>query len=130
MKQNLMTAGLISIILLLFMAFTGEKSSKEPEKREVTYEYMHINVLESVIEGGGGRSRMLVTGANGQSLSRADLNNYYSMVGINFKNIEENDGRLVGQLNLLAQEGWEVVGVSSGGGNVYFTKYLLKREKR
>ncbi len=91
---------------------------------------MQINVLESVVKGGVGRSRMIVTDTQGNSPEPINLDNYYSLTGMNFSNIQSNEKAIVVQLNLLGKEGWEVVGTTSGGNEVYFTKYTLRRPLR
>ncbi len=89
---------------------------------------MQINVLESVVGGGVGRSRLIVTDENGNASKPVKINNYYSAVGI-IDNIRENESTVVTQLKLLAKQGWEVTAVTSGGNQVYFTKYVLRRAK-
>jgi hypothetical protein len=94
---------------------------------------MHVNVLESTIGGGVGRSRILITDASGKR-ETLKIKNYYSITGVNFSNIAGNDKALVILLNKLAQEGWEVVSTTSAvaasgerGGGIFATKYLLKK---
>ncbi|WP_338765278.1 hypothetical protein WAF17_01305 [Bernardetia sp. ABR2-2B] len=119
----------LAVGLFSFTSVLNKTSTKEIQD-EVTYEYMQINVLESVVSGGLGRSRMIVTRANGKADKPINMENYYSAVGINFNNISENDEKVVVMLNMLGKEGWEVEAVTSGGNQVYFTKYVLKREKK
>jgi hypothetical protein len=65
-----------------------------------------------------------------------DLKNFYSLVGINFKNIQNNDKVIVDRLNELAQEGWELVAVTSGVESstektgLFITRYLFRRLKK
>lgn len=113
-------------IALSVTAFTGIVAFKVPEK-QASKEIMMINVLESVVQGGMGRSRMIITQPNGKQES-INLENYYSMVGVNFGNIEGNDAKVIKVLNDLAKDGWKVVSASSGGNSLYFTKYTLVRE--
>jgi hypothetical protein len=120
--SKLLLAGVVGIA-----AITGIVAFKAPEK-QVTKEVMMINVLESVVQGGMGRSRMIVTLPNGKQES-TNLENYYSLVGVNFGNIEGNDAKVIKTLNDLAKEGWKVVSASSGGNSLYFTKYTLVREQ-
>lgn len=101
-----------------------------------TYEYMTFTTVESIIPGGAGRSRMLTTDEVG--VVHVDkINNLYSIVGINFNNISENDKIISNKLNELSNQGWELVsantGVQSSNGNdnngIYCTRYTLKRYK-
>jgi hypothetical protein len=88
--------------------------------------YIHINVLESVVQGGAGRSRCIITFPDGKS-EEFELDNYYSMVGVNFGNIKENDKKMTLRLNLLAKEGYRVVSQSSGGAGIYSTKIVMMK---
>ena len=120
----------ICLALLLAVVFFAFKSNTNRTQEVVQYEYMQINTLESVVSGGLGRSRMIITRSNGKADNPIDMENYYSAIGINFNNITENEEKLVVLLNLLGKEGWEVVSTTSGGNQVYFTKYTLKRTKQ
>lgn len=101
-----------------------------------TYEYMTFTTVESIIPGGAGRSRMLTTDEMGV-VQEEKINNLYSMVGINFKNITENDQAISNKLNELSEKGWELVsantGVQSSNGDnnngIYCTRYILRRHK-
>jgi hypothetical protein len=117
--------------LVLVLAIAGSTlslmafNSKSPnnEKKEI----MQVNVLESVVSGGVGRSRMIVTQSNGEQQT-IDLGNYYSMVGVNFGNIQSNDKKVVEKLNELEKQGWSIVAQSAGGNNIYATKIVLERK--
>jgi hypothetical protein len=117
--------------LVLVLAIAGSTlslmafNSKSPnnEKKEI----MQVNVLESVVSGGVGRSRMIVTQSNGEQQT-IDLENYYSMVGVNFGNIQSNDKKVVEKLNELEKQGWSIVAQSAGGNNIYATKIVLERK--
>ena len=104
-------------------------------------QYKVVTVVESIVPGGLGRSRMIehrteqdindftTERTDGKSsdqgkIKRKDakidefaeskLLNFYSLVGINFQNIASNDALISSKLNQLAQEGWELVFVASG----------------
>lgn len=64
--------------------------------------------------------------------------NFYSGVGINFRNIASNDALISSKINSLSHEGWELTFVTSGveskGGKdddqgIYITRYVFKRLK-
>jgi hypothetical protein len=134
-KNHILSLCLVLSLALIFFAFTTNtittpKNDINHTEEVVQYEYMQINVLESVVTGGLGRSRMIITRSNGKADEPIDMDNYYSAVGINFKNIASNEEKVVVLLNLLGKEGWEVVSMSSGGNQVYFTKYTLKKNKQ
>lgn len=101
-----------------------------------------ITVVESIVPGGLGRSRMIentqtadlsklttqrtegTDGKDQNKISRQDakidefketkLLNYFSLVGINFQNIASNDAIISQRITELLQEGYELAHVSSG----------------
>jgi hypothetical protein len=95
--------------------------------------YMQISTVESVVPGGLGRSRMITTDEKG-NVKEEKMENFFSMVGINFGNINANDQMITQKLNELAAQGWEVVSVNSGvysadkSTGIFITRYLLKKE--
>jgi len=112
-------------VLLLFVADSFSQGEK--------YEYLQISAVESVVPGGLGRSRLITTTTDGQ-IMETELKNFYSLVGINFKNIRNNDKVIVERLNQLAQEGWELIAVTSGVESsenktgIFITRYIFRRE--
>ena len=103
------------------------------------YEYKQISTIESVVPGGMGRSRLLTTEDNGQALEK-ELKNFYSLVGINFENITNNDRVIVNRLNDMANEGWDLFQVTGGSnmqisngstnGGIFITRYIFRRQKQ
>lgn len=104
-------------------------------------EYKVITVVESIVPGGAGRSRIIENGTdldvanfttertNGKkskqkNVSRSEakvdkfeeskLLNFYSLVGINFQNIASNDALIASKINTLSEEGWSLMFVTSG----------------
>lgn len=104
-------------------------------------EYKIVTVVESIVPGGLGRSRILeetddvnsddVTEVrtdgkktNMGDVKRKDLKvesfreskllNFYSLAGINFQNIASNDAVITDKINKLSAEGWELAFMSSG----------------
>lgn len=104
----------------------------------VTYIYKQVTTVESVIPGGLGRSRVLYTDDNGQVIDR-ELKNFYSLVGINFENIANNDRVIVDRLNEFSEQGWELTQVTTGSnqqssngnsnGGLFITRYLFRKAK-
>ncbi len=105
------------------------------------YEYKVVTIVESIIPMGLGRSRMIEAtqpldvdqytlertkgtdtkmGAIGRRQLKIDrfketkMLNFFSATGINFRNIASNDALITDKINKLAQEGWELVFVTSG----------------
>jgi hypothetical protein len=130
-------------VLFAFIAF-GICSFKNPapDNNKSTssggYIYKQITSVESVIPGGMGRSRILTTDDNGQMLER-ELKNFYSLVGINFENIANNDRVIVDRLNDLSDQGWELTQVVTGSnqqssngnsnGGLFITRYIFRKPK-
>lgn len=119
----------IALFLFSVLALWGQDNKTEPAK-----EFMQINTVESVIAGGLGRSKMIITNPDG-SQKESDLENLFSMTGINFKNIRKNEDGLVKTLKSYTDEGWKLEHVTSltlsqndsGAGGIFMTRYLLSR---
>lgn len=98
--------------------------------------YMQVTTIESIIPGGLGRSRIIVTDASGKQ-TEEELKNFYSMVGINLENIKSNEVGILKKLNDMAAQGWKVVHVTAGTQSpseqypqgIFITRYLLAQEK-
>ncbi|MCU0353860.1 MAG: hypothetical protein MUD08_09020 [Cytophagales bacterium] len=119
-----------SLIIALFalVAFTNQSFAQAPVVPK--QEYMVISVIESLVAGGLGRSRMLITDENGKS-NEVQMSNFFSMGGINFSNIEENDVKVTLKLKELSNAGWELATTTAGATeSIFITRYLLRREKR
>lgn len=134
MNQSLKTFAIAAgatLLVILGFAF-------KPAPQATQYEYFQFSTIESVIPGGLGRSRILTTDAKGQLLEK-DLKNFYSMVGLNFKNIAKNDNAIVDRINEYSNEGWELTSVVTGShaqtsdgsssGGLFITRYLFRRAK-
>ncbi|WP_373057155.1 hypothetical protein [Zunongwangia sp. H14] len=103
-------------------------------------EYKIVTVIESIVPGGIGRSRMISSeeardfkefttsrseedGERNKSdrgeirLKKFDetkLLNFFNLGGIRFQNIAANDAVVTSKINSLSEEGWELVFVNSG----------------
>lgn len=96
-------------------------------------QYMQITTVESVINGGFGRSRMIITNPDGSSKEK-DLENLFSITGINFKNIKENETQILTTLKEYTDAGWVMEQVipfalspSEKGTGIFMTRYLLAK---
>lgn len=138
MKQHITT---ISIAVASALCTMGVFSFRSPapdnsNTGRVSYLYKQITAIESVVPGGLGRSRILTTDDNGQMIDR-ELRNFYSLVGINFENIANNDRVVVDRLNDYSSQGWELIEVVAGSnqqssngnssGGLFITRYIFRK---
>jgi hypothetical protein len=133
--KNLFRISLLAAFCQLSVFSSSAQTNSAPAIR---YEYKQITAVESVVPGGLGRSRILTTDDNGQTREK-ELKNFYSLVGINFDNITNNDRVIVERLNDFSNEGWELFSVITGsnqqrsGGNssggIFITRYIFRRAK-
>ncbi len=126
-------------------------------------QYKIITVVESIVPAGIGRSRMIenqtdldideftTERTDGKKSKQGDIQrkdakvdqfaeskllNFYSVAGINFQNIASNDALIASKINKLAEDGWELVFVTSGvesdsgksdGKGIYITRFVFKK---
>ncbi len=130
-----------------------------------SYEYKIITTVESIVPMGIGRSRIISSDEerdykqfttlrsetnkkqNKTKRSEAKINqfeetklvNFYSVAGINFRNIASNDALMSSKINSMISEGWDLAFVTSGvesdsgkgdGKGIYITRYIFKRLKQ
>ncbi|TMI70449.1 MAG: hypothetical protein E6H09_15980 [Bacteroidetes bacterium] len=122
----------IIALLIIVSAITIDLSAQDvkPESKQ----FMQINTVESVVSGGFGRSKMIITNPDGTQ-KEADLENLFSLTGINFKNIKENEDKIVKTLKFYTDDGWKLDHVTSltlsqndnGAGGIFMTRYLLSK---
>jgi hypothetical protein len=62
--------------------------------------------------------------------------NFFSLGGINFRNIASNDAVITSKLNMLTQQGWELAYVTSAvesnagkddGEGIFITRFIFRR---
>lgn len=122
----------LMMVVLMSALFYVEASAQE---------FKVITVIESIVPGGLGRSRIIENGTelnveefttertDGKKSNQGDVKrgdakvdvfseskilNFYSITGINFQNIASNDALISSKLNLMVKEGWELAFVTSG----------------
>lgn len=97
-------------------------------------EFTLVTTIESVVPGGLGRSRMITTTSEGK-LKETPLENFFSLVGINFGNVRMNDQAITDKITEMTKDGWMLTNVNSGvysadkSTGIFITRYLFKREK-
>lgn len=140
-----------SLLLLLFVDLNAQ-----------TYEYHVITSVESIVPMGAGRSRIISSEENKNfndftserskdnkkqnkskrsaikidNFEETKLLNFFSIAGINFKNIASNDAIISSKINSMTLKGWELAFVVSGvesdagkddGQGIYITRYIFKK---
>jgi hypothetical protein len=104
--KTLVSGAAIGIALFAGYSFRAED-------KPARYIHRQFSTVESVVPGGLGRSRIIISDDAGQEVGK-DLLNFYSMVGINFKNIASNDRMIVETIDKYVSEGWELHTVTTG----------------
>jgi len=106
----------------------------------IAQEYKIVTIVESIVPGGLGRSRMMeakeindykgltTTRTNGTKSDQGDVKrseakienfdetkllNFYSFVGINFQNVASNDAVISSKINDMVKDGWQLTFVTS-----------------
>ena len=122
----------IIALLIIVSAITIDLSAQDVKSE--SKQFMQINTVESVVSGGFGRSKMIITTPDG-SQTETDLENLFSLVGINFKNIRDNEDKVIKTLKSYDDKGWKMEQVTSftlspgnnGGIGIFMTRYLLSK---
>ena len=119
------------LFFLLFLS--GMLSGAMAQKSETRY--VQITTIESVVGGGLGRSKMIITKEDG-SQEEKDLNNLFSITGINFKNIKENENTILQTIKSYTDTGWKMfsntpltLSPGNNGSGIFMTRYLLTKEE-
>lgn len=123
-----------AIFLLIAFAITTHLSAQEIKAEPAGKQYMQVTTVESVVAGGLGRSRMIITDPDGSS-KEMNLENLFSLTGINFKNIKENEEKILKTLREYTDRGWKLEQATSltlsqndsGAGGIFMTRYLLSK---
>jgi len=127
------------------------------------FEFKIVTSIESIVPMGLGRSRVIenngAVNADDLTTERKDGNdsrqgsvkrsdvkidelnetklvNFFSLGGINFRNIASNDAVITSKLNTLTQQGWELAYVTSAvesnagkddGEGIFITRFIFRR---
>lgn len=102
--------------------------------QKTTTKFVQITTVESVVGGGMGRSKMIITKEDGTTEEK-DMSNLFSMTGINFKNIKDNDANILQTLKSYTDDGWKLfsntpltLSPGANGAGIFMTRYLLSKE--
>lgn len=131
--KNLKLLFALAFVVLSTFGFVQDIQAQNSVEREV-YTFMQMTTIESVVPAKLGRSRMILSDDKGDVVE-VKMQNFFSMVGINFKNVRSNDQLIAKTLGDLSEQGWELVQVSPGvygtdsNNGIFITRYLLRRPK-
>lgn len=127
MKKTSLILGFALIVAIpLFMALSPKA------EKPVATEWRVVTVVESVVPGKLGRSKVLTMDSNGAS-SEAEIQNIFSLTGINFTNLQTNNRSVTDLLAKNSAEGYELVEVVPGnfGDNnsqgIFMTRFIFKK---
>ncbi len=96
-------------------------------------QFLQITTVESVVPGGLGRSRMIDIDDKGD-MSERKMENFFSMMGINFGNIRSNDAMITQKISELYAQGWKIMAITPGvysadkSTGIFITRYLFTKE--
>jgi hypothetical protein len=120
-------------LLALFVIIVAISFESSAQQRPL--QFMQITTVESVVGGGAGRSKMIISHPDGSQEER-DLENLFSLTGINFKNIKHNESDIMGALKSFTGKGWRLMSTvpltlspNQGGSGIFMTRYLLVKEE-
>ena len=139
MMKNIkdITISIFAVIgfVAIITAFTNQ-----PEEQK-SLEFETVTVIESLIQNGLGRSRMISKTENvdyreattirkddgekekskksrseirTKAFEETKLLNFYNIAGIRFNNIATNDAMIKAKLNEMSAQGWELISIAAG----------------
>ncbi|MEO5996466.1 MAG: hypothetical protein ABIN89_07045 [Chitinophagaceae bacterium] len=120
------------IIILLLVGLFAQTNLMA--QKPVT-KFIQITTIESVVNAGLGRSKMIISKDDG-STEEKDMNNLFSIAGINFKNVKENEVSILQTLKSYTDNGWRIfsntpltLSPGTNGSGIFMTRYLLVKEE-
>lgn len=121
------------VVLTCIIAYSKAQDTQEAKPKETPKKFMQVTTIESVIGGGFGRSKMVITKEDGTQEER-DMENLFSLTGMNMKNIKTNESDILKTLKTFSDEGWKIEQVtpltlspSDKGTGIFMTRYLLTK---
>jgi hypothetical protein len=123
------------ILLLVIIAVIYSASNLYAQAQTSQTRFLQITTIESVVGGGIGRSKMIITKEDG-SQEEKDLENLFSVAGINFRNIRDNETSILQTLKSYTENGWKLFSTTpltlspgTNGYGIFMTRYLLTKEE-
>ena len=125
-KASLILSFALIAAIPLFMALSPKA------EKPAANEWRVVTVVESVVPGKLGRSKVLTVDSNGAT-SEIEIQNIFSLTGINFTNLQTNNRSVTDLLAKNSAEGFELVEVVPGnfGDNnsqgIFMTRFIFKK---
>jgi len=117
--------------IFVFIALSLAGNSLKAQ--EVSSHFLQVTTIESVVGAGAGRSKMIITKEDGSQEER-DLENLFSLTGINFKNIKDNENKIMQTLKAFTDAGWKLTSTvpltlspAQNGSGIFMTRYLFTK---
>jgi len=131
MKKTVYILTVLLVIAGTGLIFSFKNPTPAPQAKVLWYQ---VTVIESVVQGGAGRSRMISQDENGQ-MEEIKIQNLFSLAGINFGNVRENDQQITNKITELTNAGWALENVGTGvydggkngGSGIFMTRYLFNK---
>ena len=121
------------ILTIIILTSIPGLSNAQDIKKETPKKFMQVTTVESVIGGGFGRSKMVITKEDGSQEER-DMENLFSLTGMNLKNIKSNESDILKTLKTYTDDGWKIEQVTpltlspgNNGSGIFMTRYLLSK---
>jgi hypothetical protein len=119
------------LIIAIVAVIAFLQLSAQEQKTDTPQKFMQITTIESVVGGGFGRSKMIITKEDGSQEER-DMENLFSVAGINLKNIKSNESDIMRVLKTYTDQGWKLVQAipltlspNQNSNGIFMTRYLL-----
>lgn len=119
---------------LFYLLFVGVFAQTRLMAQTADTKFVQITTIESVVGGGIGRSKMIITKEDG-SQEEKEMNNLFSIAGINFRNIKDNESSIIATLKSYTDNGWKIfsntpltLSPNNSGPGIFMTRYLLVKE--
>ncbi|WP_353480670.1 hypothetical protein [Haliscomenobacter sp.] len=126
-KTSVILAFALLLAIPLFMALSPKAEKPTESKWRV------VTVVESVVPGNLGRSKITTMDSDGAATEQ-DIKNLFSLTGINFKNLQDNNRGIADLLARNTADGYELVEVVPGnfGGDkesqgIFMTRFIFKK---
>jgi hypothetical protein len=78
---------------------------------------------------------MIETNSEGQT-KETPMENFFSLTGINFGNIRENDQAITDKITSMVKDGWAIANITSGvygadkSTGIFVTRYLFRKDEK